>query len=82
MCAALRFCRNSSSSSPHLQVTYRAVACTLNGTRSAFTAAMHIALGDACPLDVLRIDSGEDGLGWTLDTAWHCNLASGIRNPA
>ncbi|KAL4433742.1 hypothetical protein ABPG75_000183 [Micractinium tetrahymenae] len=34
-----------------------AVACTLNGTRSAFTAAMHIALGDGCPLDVLRIDS-------------------------
>jgi len=34
------------------------VACTLNGTRSAFTAAMHIALGDACPLDVLRVDEG------------------------
>lgn len=35
-----------------------AVACTLNGTRSAFTAAMHIALGDGCPLDVLRVDQG------------------------
>jgi ceramide kinase len=34
-----------------------AVACTLNGTRSAFSAAMHIALGDATPLDVLRIDT-------------------------
>lgn len=36
-----------------------AVACTLNGTRSAFTAAMHVALGDGVPLDVLRIDSEE-----------------------
>jgi ceramide kinase len=36
-----------------------AAACTLNGTRSAFTAAMHVALGDACPLDVLRVDMGE-----------------------
>jgi ceramide kinase len=36
-----------------------AVACTLNGTRSAFTAAMHIALGDACPLDVLRVDEAD-----------------------
>jgi len=35
-----------------------AVACTLYGTRSACTAAMHIALGDCTPLDVLRIDSG------------------------
>jgi len=35
-----------------------AVACTLYGTRSAFTAAMHIVLGDSMPLDVLRIDSG------------------------
>lgn len=25
-----------------------AVACTLHGTRSVFTAAMHIALGDRC----------------------------------
>lgn len=38
-----------------------AVACTLNGTRSAFTAAMHIALGDSTPLDVLRMDSSETG---------------------
>jgi ceramide kinase len=34
-----------------------AVACTINGTRSAFTAAVHIAIGDSVPLDVLRIDS-------------------------
>lgn len=34
-----------------------AVACTLNGTRSAFSAAMRIALGDGVPLDVLRIDA-------------------------
>lgn len=43
-----------------------AVACTLNGTRSAFTAAMHIALGDACPLDVLRVDEGEPGAGGAI----------------
>lgn len=36
-----------------------AVACTLNGTRSAFSAAMRVALGDGVPLDVLRIDSLE-----------------------
>ncbi|RMZ56502.1 hypothetical protein APUTEX25_001349 [Auxenochlorella protothecoides] len=36
-----------------------AVACTLNGTRSAFTAAMHVALGDQVPLDVLRIDTAQ-----------------------
>lgn len=33
-----------------------AVACSLNGSRSVFTAAMHIALGDETPLDVLRVD--------------------------
>lgn len=36
-----------------------AVACTLNGTRSAFSSSMRIALGDWLPLDVLRIDSHE-----------------------
>lgn len=34
-----------------------AVACTLHGTRSAFTAAMHVCLGDSSPLDVLRVDA-------------------------
>lgn len=34
-----------------------AVACTLNGTRSAFSASMRVALGDGVPLDVVRIDS-------------------------
>ena len=33
------------------------VASTLNGTRSAFTAAMHVALGDNVALDVLRLDT-------------------------
>jgi len=33
------------------------VACTLNGTRSAFTAAVHVALGDSVALDVLRLDT-------------------------
>lgn len=33
-----------------------AVACTLNGTRSTFTAAVHVVLGDSVPLDVLRLD--------------------------
>lgn len=46
------------------------VACTLNGTRSAFTAAMHIALGDACPLDVLRVDEG----GWLRVEVMRCCL--------
>lgn len=36
-----------------------AVACTLNGTRSAFSAAMRVALGDGLPLDVLRIDAAD-----------------------
>ncbi|KAL4517220.1 hypothetical protein Ndes2437B_g06825 [Nannochloris sp. 'desiccata'] len=36
-----------------------AVACTLNGTRNAFSAAMRIALGDKVPLDVLRIDAAD-----------------------
>lgn len=35
-----------------------AVACTLHGSRSAFTAAVHVALGDAMPLDALRVDVG------------------------
>jgi hypothetical protein len=34
-----------------------AVACTLHGSRSAFTAAMHVCLGDSCTLDVLRVDT-------------------------
>lgn len=34
-----------------------AVACTLHGTRSPFTAAMHVCLGDSCLLDVLRVDT-------------------------
>lgn len=36
-----------------------AVACTLNGTRNAFSAGMRIALGDGVPLDVLRIDAAD-----------------------
>ena len=35
-----------------------AVACSLHGTRSVFAAAVHAALGDAAPLDVLRVDVG------------------------
>ena len=37
-----------------------AVAYSLNGTRSAFTAAAHVVLGDSIPLDVLRLDSGQE----------------------
>jgi ceramide kinase len=37
-----------------------AVAYSLNGTRSELTAALHIALGDRMPLDVMRVDT-EDG---------------------
>lgn len=46
-----------------------AVACTLNGTRSAFTAAMHVALGDGVPLDVLRIDSDEGNTEFAVSMA-------------
>lgn len=35
-----------------------AVACSLNGCRSVFTSAMHVALGDSTPLDVLRVSIG------------------------
>eukprot|EP00891_Asterochloris_glomerata_P006863 jgi/Astpho2/6863/Aster-06535 len=38
-----------------------AVAYSLNGTRSELTAALHVALGDRMPLDVMRIDT-KDGL--------------------
>lgn len=34
-----------------------AVACTLHGSRSAFTAAMHVCLGDSQQLDLLRVDT-------------------------
>lgn len=34
-----------------------AVACTLHGSRSPWTAAMHVCLGDSSPLDVLRVDT-------------------------
>ncbi len=46
-----------------------AVAYTLNGTRSAFTAAAHVVLGDSIPLDVLRLDCGQE------------NQASGASSP-
>ncbi|KAK9903549.1 hypothetical protein WJX75_008659 [Coccomyxa subellipsoidea] len=36
-----------------------AVAYSLNGTRSAATAALHVALGDRIPLDVMRVDTGD-----------------------
>ncbi|EIE23262.1 hypothetical protein COCSUDRAFT_66245 [Coccomyxa subellipsoidea C-169] len=36
-----------------------AVAYSLNGTRSAATAALHVALGDRTPLDVMRVDTGD-----------------------
>ncbi|KAK9866560.1 hypothetical protein WJX84_009195 [Apatococcus fuscideae] len=36
-----------------------AVAYSINGTRSAFTAAAHIALGDRMGLDVMRVDSSQ-----------------------
>lgn len=39
-----------------------AVACSLNGTRSVFSAAMRIALGDGVPLDVVRIDAADKSM--------------------
>ncbi|CAL8471765.1 g11307 [Coccomyxa elongata] len=38
-----------------------AVAFSLNGTRSQATAALHIALGDRTPLDVMRLDMESGG---------------------
>lgn len=35
-----------------------AVACSLHGCRSVFTAAMHMALGDSTPLDALKVSVG------------------------
>jgi ceramide kinase len=35
-----------------------AVACSLHGCRSVFTAAMHMALGDSTPLDALKVTIG------------------------
>jgi ceramide kinase len=35
-----------------------AVACSLHGCRSVFTAAMHMALGDSTPLDALKVSIG------------------------
>jgi len=46
-----------------------AVACTLNGTRSAFSAAMRIALGDGVPLDVLRIDASNGSTHYAMSMA-------------
>ncbi len=34
-----------------------AVACSLHGTRSAFAAAAHVALGDGVPLDAARLEA-------------------------
>ena len=46
-----------------------AVACTLNGTRNAFSAAMRVALGDAVPLDVLRIDAADGTTEFAMSMA-------------
>jgi hypothetical protein len=46
-----------------------AVACTLNGTRSAFSAAMRIALGDGIPLDVVRIDARDGSSRFAVSMA-------------
>lgn len=49
-----------------------AVACTLHGTRSAFSAAMRIALGDGVPLDVLRIDAADGTREFATCMARYC----------
>ncbi|CAL5222228.1 g4561 [Coccomyxa viridis] len=36
-----------------------AAAYSMHGTRSAATAALHAALGDSTPLDVMRVDTGD-----------------------
>lgn len=66
-----------------------AVACSLHGSRSIFTATMHVALGDVSSFDVLRIDTWgthtnngdgggeeEEGEGRHTSRRWACCIAT------
>lgn len=46
-----------------------AVACTINGCRSAVTAALHIVLGDRAKLDVLEVRTREGQCRYACSTA-------------
>lgn len=46
-----------------------AVACTINGCRSAVTAALHIVLGDRAKLDVLEVRTREGHCRYACSTA-------------
>lgn len=46
-----------------------AVACTINGCRSAVTAALHIVLGDRAQLDVLEVRTREGHCRYACSTA-------------
>ena len=63
-----------------------AVACTLHGSRGAFTAAMHVCLGDSTALDVLRVDTAAGGTkfasciagGWGATHLLYAALQAGL----
>nr|BAV58283.1 hypothetical protein [Ulva partita] len=46
-----------------------AVACTINGCRSAVTAALHVVLGDRAKLDVLEVRTQEGQCRYACSTA-------------
>lgn len=46
-----------------------AVACTINGCRSAVTAALHVVLGDRAKLDVLEVRTKEGQCRYACSTA-------------
>ena len=46
-----------------------AVACTINGCRSALTAAMHVVVGDRAKLDVLEVRTREGQCRYACSTA-------------
>ena len=59
-----------------------AVAFSLNGSRSAFTAAMRVVLGDSTPLDALKVSiKSSDGSTTTSSSSitaelFSCTMAS------
>lgn len=55
-----------------------AVACSLNGSRSAFAAAVHVALGDDSALDVLAVRAQRRGTEAVPPTFASCIAAAGF----
>lgn len=82
----LSLCRHACTAAPvpHAAPTAPGptpAAGTLHGSRSAFTAAAHVVLGDCTALDVLRVD-GAAGTTWASCIAGACGarpLLPGLR---